>query len=91
MTAPPPPTRFGLNPQNGDELNISVGNILRLFTDTKESIDHYAEWMLAVDLKEPPYNVTDEQESVIKSAIIGLDTSLDAVDMTFIRRLTGIW
>jgi hypothetical protein len=91
MTIPGYTPRFGLNPQNADEVNSNVGMILRQFTDIKESIAHYAEWLGAVDLKAAPYHIPEEQESVIKSAVVGLDTSLDAVDMTFIRQLTGVW
>jgi hypothetical protein len=91
MTIPGYTPRFGLNPQNADEVNSSVGMILRQFTDIKESINHYQNWLAATDLKAAPYYIPEDQEAIIKSAVGGLDISLDAVDMSFINQLTGLW
>jgi hypothetical protein len=33
----------------------------------------------------------EDQETLIKSAVNGLDADLDSVDMTFINRLVGLW
>ena len=81
----------GLSPRTADEVNLQVGTILRQFTDIKESIGHFQEWLLAADLKVEPYLMTAEDETLIKSAIGQLDGTLDGVDMTFINRLTGMW
>lgn len=32
-----------------------------------------------------------EDETLIKSAVGDLDTALDAIDMTFINQLVGLW
>ena len=91
MAMPPYPPRIGLNPQTADDVNFQVGTMLRQFTDIKESVGHYQAWLAGVDLKVPPYDMSEELETLIKSAVFGLDTSLDTVDMTFINRLVGIW
>jgi hypothetical protein len=91
MTMPPIPPRVGMNPQSSDEVNVSTGNMLRDFIVLKERVGHCQAWLNGVDLKTPPYNMSDELETLIKSAVFGLDTSLDAVDMTFINRMVGIW
>ena len=82
---------LGLSPKNPDEVNNQVGYVLRQFTDLKESIGHFHEWLGGADLKADPYLMTPEDETLIKSAIGDLDTTLDGVDMTFISRLTGMW
>ncbi len=95
MTLPPPPmyasTSVGLNPGSATELNHSIGNHLRAFVDNKESIRHDYDSLLGADLKVEPYNMSADDETLIKSAINGLHQALEAVDMTFINRLTGLW
>jgi len=91
MTIPPMPTRTGTNPMSADEVNFQVGTILREFVVLKERVGHYQAWLNGVVLTDPPYSMTADLETLLKSAIFGLDTSLDAVDMTFINRLVGIW
>lgn len=81
----------GLSPVSADQVNNEVGIVLRQFTDLKESLGHYHEWLTAADLKVEPYLMTAEDETLIKSAIADLDATLDGVDMTFISRLTGLW
>lgn len=81
----------GSSPVNALELNNLIGNHLRQFTDNKETIGHDHEWLLAADLKIDPYNMTADDETLIKSAVANLDEALDAVDMTFISRITGLF
>jgi hypothetical protein len=76
---------------NGQEVNNLVGTHLRSFTDIKETINHDKEWLEAIDLKAEPYLLSADDETLIKSAILQLDQTLDDVDMTFIERLTGMW
>jgi hypothetical protein len=81
----------GLSPNSAYEVNSTVGQLLRTFTDLKESIGHNHEWLVTADLKIDPYNMSAEEETLIKSAIGDLDTTLDGIDMTFINRLTGLF
>ena len=81
----------GLAPANAFEVNNNVGIILRRFVDDKESISHLRESLASLDLKADPYNMTAEDETLIKSAVGDLDTALDAIDMTFINQLVGLW
>jgi hypothetical protein len=81
----------GLTPQTALEINGQVGAILRQFTDIKESVGHLADALAPLTLTDPPYSMTPEDETLIKSAVNGLDATLDGVDMTFISRLTGLW
>jgi hypothetical protein len=94
MSIPPEPVApvtVGLSPKTADEVNYSTGVMLRQFTDNKEAVHHFREWLAAADLKAAPYHFLEEQEVLIKSAIADLDTAMDAIDMTFITRLTGLW
>lgn len=94
MSFPPatsPPATVGLAPASAYEVNSQVGLHLRDFTAIKERIAHDQAFLVATDLKVEPYLFSDEQETLLKSAIAGLDTSLQAVDMTFIDRLTGLF
>lgn len=81
----------GLTPMTADEVNERVGNLLRQFVDIKDSIDHMQANLAPLTLTDPPYDMTPVDDTTIKSAVNGLDTALDAVDMTFINRLIGIW
>jgi len=86
-----PPNYVGAQPRDAAEVNNLVGTHLRDFLTVKNSINQDREFLQAQDLKVPPYSFTADQETLIKSAILGLDTSLDAVDMTFIVRLVGLF
>lgn len=81
----------GLDPINAAEVNSTVGYLLRSFTDIREGVFHHREWLLPTDLKEPPYEMSAEDETLIKSAVGDLATALGEIDMTFVRRLTGLW
>lgn len=81
----------GLTPGSAAEINNNVGVILRRFVDDKESVNHLAANLAPLDLKAEPYLMSAEDETLIKSAVNALDTALDAVDMTFIDRLVGMW
>jgi hypothetical protein len=56
-----------------------------------ETINHDREWLASIDLKAPPYELSADDETLIKSAVLDLDEALGAIDMTFIQRLTGLW
>jgi len=81
----------GSSPANAAEVNTFIGQHLRNFTDTKETIGHDRDWLATADLKLPPYEMTADEETLIKTAILELDNALDAIDMTFINRLTGLF
>jgi hypothetical protein len=84
-------TEPGLSPSTSGEVNVQTGQLLRNFTAVKEAVHRQQGWLVATDLKVAPYNMSADDETLIKSALSGLDTSLAAVDMTFINRLTGLW
>ena len=88
---PTPPDTVGLDPQNADEVNRQIGTHLRNFVEIKETIGHNRDWLAGVDLKVSPYLFSADQETLIKSAILQLDSDLDAIDMTFINQLTGLF
>jgi hypothetical protein len=91
MTQPAPPTTVGLAPINADEVNRTIGTHLRAFVANKNSISQDQDWLASTDLKADPYFLSADQETLIKSAIGQLDPTLDAVDMTFINRLVGMF
>lgn len=84
-----PPTVVGSAPVSAEVLNQQLGFTLKQFTTTKAQVGTWRDWLLTVDLKVAPYFFSVEQETLIKSAITDLDTGLDAINMTFIIRLTG--
>jgi hypothetical protein len=88
---PPPPAVTGTAPRTADEVNGIIGLHLRQFKSLKAIIGNDQEWLVACDLQAAPYHFTADQETLLKSAIFGLDTSLDGVDMTFINRLVGMF
>lgn len=90
-TEPQPPAVVGTQPRNADEINGLIGTHLRGFVQSKSTINQDHEFFTSTDLKAAPYYFTEEQETLIKSAIADLDTALDAVDMTFISRIIGMW
>jgi hypothetical protein len=86
-----PPDTIGLDPRNANEVNTQIGTHMRDFVSSKETIGHDWDWISGVDLKADPYGFTADQETTIKTAVQQLDVALDAVDMTFINRLTGLF
>jgi hypothetical protein len=93
MSFPPasPPDTVGLDPRNATEVNTQVGTHLRTLVNVIETIAHDKNWLIGADLKVEPYLFSAEQETLIKSAILGADTYLQAMDMTFINQLTGLF
>jgi hypothetical protein len=92
MTLPPePPATVGAAPQSSAEVNATIGAHLRSFLSVQNSISQDRDFLAATDLKVDPYLFTVDQETLIKSAVLGLDTALDGVDMTFIVRLIGLY
>lgn len=81
----------GLTPLTAAEVNNNTGVILRRFVDDRESVQHLQASLAPLDLKVPPYNMEPEDETLIKSAVNQLNTDLQAVDLTFISRLVGMW
>lgn len=88
---PPPPDTIGTQPKNALEVNALVGTHLRSFLASKATINQDNEFLSATDLKGAPYYFSADQETLIKSAITDLDTALDAIDMTFISRIVGMF
>jgi len=92
MTMPPtPPQTVGTQPRTADEVNNLVGTHLRTFCNSKVTVNQDHEWLATTDLKAAPYYFSADQETLIKSAIADLDTALDAIDMTFISRIVGMF
>lgn len=87
---PTPPPTVGTQPRNADEVNALVGTHLRGFASSKVTINQDHDFLAATDLTVAPYFFTEDQQTLIKSAIADLDTALDAIDMTFISRLIGM-
>lgn len=81
----------GMNPSSASEVNNSVGMVLRQFVMSKDSVNRSAASLAPLDLTKDPYNMSPEDNALIKSAMNNLDAALDAVDMTFISRLIGIY
>lgn len=81
----------GLNPSTAAEVNMSVGSVLRQFTNVKDSVNRSAGSIAALDLTTAPYNMSPEDDALIKTALNDLDTVLDGVDMTWINRLIGVY
>jgi hypothetical protein len=82
---------IGLSPRNADDVNLQVGTLLRQFVTTQEGVTHFQNWLAPTDISQPPYSFDPTEAATIKSAISGLNASLQAVDMVFINRLTGLF
>jgi len=94
MTIPPapqPPATIGTQPQSAAEVNALTGMHLKGCLASKATINQDASFFGATDLKTAPYYFSAEQETDLKTAIIQLDQALDAVDLTFINRIVGMF
>jgi hypothetical protein len=91
VETPPPPATVGSQPKSADEVNGLVGTHLRGFIATRGTIHQDQDYFAATDLKAAPYWFSAAQETDLKSAISQLDAALQAVDMTFINRIVGMW
>lgn len=81
----------GLSPQSANEVNAQVGQHLRAFVTLRETIGHDWDSLQGLALQNPPYSMSAADETDIKTAINQLNIALQAVDMTFIDRLTGLF
>lgn len=79
----------GLKPFNAIDLNQQLGTMFRAFIHSKNSVNQWRDWLAGTDLKATPYNFSGSDEALIKSAVNDLDTSLDAINMTFVNQLAG--
>ena len=86
-----PPDTIGSQPRSAGEVNQLVGQHLRAFLAAKASVGQDQDFFAATDLKGAPYYFTAEQETELKTAISQLDVALDAVDLTFINRIVGMF
>lgn len=80
----------GLSPKSADEVNLFVGTLLNSFAKDRALVHQQQGWLAAEDLTQPPYAMTPDDQTLIKSAMSTLDIALQAVDMTFISRLIGL-
>lgn len=91
MTQPTsPPEVIGTNPKNADEVNGLTGLHLNQFLTLRAGIAQDESFMAAADLTAAPYFFTADQQTQIKTAISGLNTALQAIDLTFISRVVGM-
>lgn len=81
----------GATPSTADQVNFSVGQHLQQFVTMKDIISHDEASLSGLSLQGAPYNMTAGDETNIKTAISQLNTALQAIDMTFINRLTGLF
>jgi len=88
---PAPPATIGSQPRSAEEVNGLVGTHLRGFVASRGTIHQDQDYFAATDLKGPPYYFSAAQETDLKTAISQLDAALQAVDMTFINRIVGMW
>lgn len=88
---PQPPATIGTQPKTADEVNALTGSHLRGFMASKTTVHQDADFLTATDLKVAPYFFTADQETEIKTAVLQLNTSLEAIDMTFISRIVGMF
>lgn len=90
-TDPAPPATIGTNPKSADEVNGLVGTHLKGFLASRGTIEQDQNFFAATDLKAAPYFFSDTQETDLKTAISELNTALQAVDLTFISRIVGMF
>lgn len=87
---PPPPATIGTNPKNADEVNGLIGVHLRSFLQVLNQTKQDADFCASADFKVAPYYFTQAQEDTLKSAVNGLNTALQAIDLTDINRVVGM-
>ena len=81
----------GLAPTTAEQVNNLIGSSLRAFAVMKGEISLNQDWLLTVDLTQDPFNMSSDDNTLIKSAMGALDGELDSIDMTFVNRLIGLF
>jgi predicted RNA methylase len=81
----------GMNPKSADEVNFSVGQVLRQFVAAKDAVNRSQQSLTTLVLTDPPFGMTPGDDATLKTAMNELDTALDAIDMTWINRIIGIY
>ena len=90
MTQPPPPAVIGNQPPDATTLSRLVGGHLQTFLDVLAFVRQDQNFLAATDLQANPYYFSAAQETDLKTAISGLDTALQGIDLTFINRVVGL-
>jgi hypothetical protein len=90
MTQPAPPATIGTNPKTADEVNALIGLHLRDFLRVLSINVQDHDFCLTQDFKVAPYYFAQAQEDTLKSAVNGLFTALQAIDLTDINRVVGL-
>ena len=91
MTFPPPVVGdpiIGSAPINANDYNQKLGFLLKQFLTIKAQVNQWQAWQAGVNLSDR-YGFTAGDAALAASAISGLDTDLDAIDLTFINQLAG--
>jgi hypothetical protein len=81
----------GLNPNSAQEVNTGVGQVMRQFVMAKDAINRSQGSIAPLDLTKAPYNMSAEDDALIKTALNELDTVLDGINMVWINRLIGVY
>ena len=91
MAFPLPPIAdpiIGSAPSDANDYNMKLGMLLKQFIQVKTQVSQWQAWQAGVNVADR-YGFTPEDAALATSAINGLDSDLDSVDMTFINRLAG--
>lgn len=81
----------GLMPASNNDVNVSVGSMLRNFVSLQDQVHRMHNVLVGINLTAAPFSFTAQQAADITTSVANLDTSLQAVDMTFINRLVGLF
>lgn len=81
----------GLEPKSADEVNANLSTRLRNFVNIREGVFRDNSWLVGVSLQQPPYEMSAEDETNLKTAFSQLNTDLQALDMTFVMRCVGLF
>lgn len=81
--------QVGTLPANNNDINLAVGGLCRQFLLFKDSVAACQAMLASLTLQTPPYTFDSTSEANIKSAISGLNTALQAIDVTFVNRVAG--
>ena len=81
----------GAVPENAGQVNAATGGLLRRCISLRDEVKRYNDFMLATNLQSAPYSMNAQDEANIKSAVDDWNDALQAINLTFTNRLTGLF
>ncbi len=81
--------QVGTNPANNNDINLAVGGLCRQFLIFRDSVAACQGTLAGIVLTTAPFTFDANSAAILNSAMSGLNTALQAIDVTFVKEAAG--